>query len=78
MHIWNFFGAYFPMMPVMQLIHGVVLWAIIALTIYASNKSNVAINFTSHNDADELQMREFITKIKPSGENIIEKEKVNK
>lgn len=44
-NIWNFTAGYFSILPEMQLIHGVILWAIIALSFYALNSDAFSISF---------------------------------
>jgi len=43
-NIWNFVASYFSVVPEMQLLHGVLLWAIIALSFYALNKDTFTIS----------------------------------
>lgn len=45
MNIWNFAASFFAVMPVMTMVHGAMLWCIIALSIYALNKNSLAISF---------------------------------
>ncbi len=45
MHAWNFVAGYFLDMPTMTIVHGSILWLIIALSIYAINKGNFSISF---------------------------------
>ena len=45
MNIWNYISGYFVDMPKMQLVHGVLLWCIFALSFYALNRGNFAISF---------------------------------
>ena len=47
MQLWNFVAGFFYNMPVMTLLRGTMLWAIVALSMYALNKGNFAISFGS-------------------------------
>ena len=53
MQIWNYVASYFVQMPAMVLIHGVMLWGIIALSAYALNKGNFSISFGSASPSEE-------------------------
>lgn len=46
-NIWNFAAQYFNALPVMTLLHGTILWVIVALSTYALNKGKFAISFGS-------------------------------
>lgn len=63
MNLWNilanFVSAYSAQIPQMNLIHGVILWCIIALSIYAVNKGNVCVSFKSVSPSEE-KMRKLI------------------
>ena len=45
MNIWNFFADMFIQVPQMTLTHGIMLWGIIALSIYALNSGDFSISF---------------------------------
>ena len=45
MNIWNFAAGFFSGMPVMTMLHGSMLWCIIALSVYALDKNSLAISF---------------------------------
>lgn len=47
MNIWNFVASYFNSLPHMELLHGCLLWAIIALSFYALNSDVFSISFGS-------------------------------
>ncbi len=53
MHVWNYTASYFMDAPVMTLLHGVVLWCIIALSLYAINRGNFSISFNSVSPSEE-------------------------
>ena len=46
-NIWNFAAQYFSVLPVMTLLHGTILWVIVALSTYALNQGKFAISFGS-------------------------------
>lgn len=65
MHIWNYIAGFFIQAPVMALQHGVLLWCIIALSIYAINSGNLTISIGTAapiSPSDE-RLREVISKI---------------
>lgn len=57
MHLWNFTASYFNSLPVMNLVHGVILWCILALSGYALNKNNLSISFDSVSPNEERLKR---------------------
>ena len=65
MHIWNYFAGFFIQAPLMSLVHGVLLWCIIALSVYALNKGDIAISFGSASTVspNEERLREIFNKI---------------
>lgn len=65
MHIWNYFAGFFTQAPLMSLVHGVLLWCIIALSVYALNKGDIAISFGSASavSPNEERLREIFNKI---------------
>lgn len=77
MHIWNFFADYFSQMPVMNLFHGMLLWAIIALSFYALNKGDLLISFgtAAPVQRNDERIREIIRQINENNMRIMNKEK---
>ena len=65
MHVWNYFAGFFIQAPVMNLVHGVILWCIIALSVYALNKGDLAISFgtAAPISPSEERIREVFKKI---------------
>lgn len=63
--LWNFTASYVTQMPVMNLLHGVILWCIIALSSYALNKGKFAVSFTSSPSvaASDERIKEIMRKI---------------
>lgn len=47
MHVWNYISSYFVDMPSMTILHGIILWCIIALVTYQLNKKDIGISFKS-------------------------------
>ena len=64
MHIWNFIALYVDNMPTMTLIHGVILWAIIALSTYAILRDKSPISYHSPNVISDEDIREIIEQAK--------------
>ncbi len=65
MHIWNYFAGFFMQAPLMSLQHGIMLWCIVALSIYAINKGDFAISFgtAATISPNEERIREVFKKI---------------
>ena len=49
MHIWNAIANHFYQIPKMEMIHGVLLWAIIALSLYVIHTNKSFISFQKIN-----------------------------
>ena len=64
MHIWNFIALYVDNMPTMTLLHGVILWAIIALSTYAILREKSPISYHSPNVISDEDIREIIEQAK--------------
>ena len=47
MHSWNYIAHFIDNMPTMNLLHGVILWAIIALSTFALLKDKKPISYES-------------------------------
>ncbi len=64
MNIWNAFVAKTFVFPMMTLVHGSILWAIIALSIYALNNSRSLVGFSSHPTLSEEQIKDIMDRVK--------------
>ncbi len=53
MHLWNFAASFFDKIPQMEIIHGILLWCIAALSFYALNKNDIGISFGSVSPSEE-------------------------
>ena len=47
MHAWNYVAGYVDNMPVMNLLHGAILWAIVALSAFAILRGKKPISYHS-------------------------------
>lgn len=70
MQLWNYMASFFVAVPEMQLIHGSILWTIVALMIYAINNSRSLIGISSHPTLNEDQIKEIMNKVKNSANNV--------
>lgn len=76
-NIWNFVAQYFNALPVMTLLHGTILWVIVALSTYALNKGKFAISFGSstippyRDYNNEAKIKEILKKISEKNASII-------
>ena len=80
MHIWNFVAGFFDNAPQMSLIHGVLMWCIIALSIYALNQGNFCISFGGapvHSPSEE-RIKEILRQVHEKNSSIIPIESVVK
>ena len=55
--LWNFIGTNYVVLPHMEFYHGLILWLIIALSIYAicKNKVYVAVPMVRNFDEDKIK-----------------------
>ena len=66
MNVWNFIAKNVTDMPTMQLLHGVMLWAIIFLIWYAFSGKHFALHFGC-NSSDE-KLKEIVEQIRRENE----------
>lgn len=64
MNLWNAFVTQTFVFPVMSLLHGSILWVIIALSIYALNNSRSLVGFSSHPTLSEEQIKDIMDRVK--------------
>lgn len=74
-NIWNFTSQYFMAMPTMTLLHGTILWVILALSAYALNKGKFAISIgsgsvPSYREYNDRRIKEILKQISEKNENI--------
>lgn len=73
MHIWNFVVGFFADMPRMSMLHGVLLWCIVALSLYALNQGNFSISI-GHGmpvQRNEERIKEILRQINEKNAGII-------
>ncbi len=64
MHGWNYFSSLFINIPKMNLPQGIILWAIIALSLYALNKNRFLVGFSSAPMLDDEQIKNIMNRVK--------------
>ena len=64
MHIWNYAMPHFVDMPVMTLLHGIILWCIIALVTFQLNKKDFGIAFKTVESPEDRLRKIIESKIK--------------
>lgn len=72
MKTWNHFFEYSSTLSVMNIWQGIMLWAVIALSLYALNNKRTLIGFGSYKGLTPEQIKEVIRKAKEA-ESIFEK-----
>lgn len=79
MNIWNYIAGFFNTMPVMNMVHGSMLWCIIALSVYALNKDNLAISFgtATQRTPNEEKIKEIIKHFNEQNAQILPTDKKN-
>ena len=60
MHLWNYTALFVNGMPTMSLIHGIILWAIVALSIYGILRGKSPISYHSPDVVSEDELREML------------------
>lgn len=74
--LWNYVAGFFIQMPQMNLLHGIMLWCIIALSIYASNQGNFAISI-GHSvpvPRNDERIKEILKQLNESNSSLIKKD----
>lgn len=74
--IWNFTAQYFSVMPSMTLLHGSMLWLILALSTYALNKGKLSISIGSspiptYREYNEARINDILRQISEKNASII-------
>lgn len=64
MNLWNYISSFYLLMPKMELIHGIILWAIIALTFYGINNNRLLIGFSAPPSLNDEQIKDIMTRVK--------------
>ena len=64
MHIWNYAMSFFVDMPAMTMLHGIILWCIIALITFQLNKKDFGISFKKVETPEERLRKIIEAKIK--------------
>ncbi len=67
MHLWNFLAVKTGSMPNINLIEGILLWGIIALTFIIINKRKFIVSFNSQQELTEDELKTVMNKIKDKG-----------
>lgn len=69
MHLWNYTASFFIAMPKMDLVQGVILWAIVALSIYGLNSNRFFVGFSSPPPLDDEQIKSIMNRVKSAANN---------
>lgn len=64
MQLWNAMAENIYALPSMSLVHGILLWGIIGLSLYAINNSRSLIGFASHQALSEEQIKDIMERVK--------------
>lgn len=64
MHIWNYLSLKTGSIPAINLLQGILLWAIITLSIYMFNKRKFIVSFKSHQELSDDEVKDMVSKIK--------------
>lgn len=75
-NIWNFTAEYFTAMPSMSLIHGSILWVIVALSTYALNQGKLSISIGStpvqtYREYNEARINDILKQISEKNETLL-------
>ncbi|MGM9993114.1 MAG: hypothetical protein ACI37R_00080 [Candidatus Avigastranaerophilus sp.] len=62
MKLWNYFFEYSSYFSQMNLYHGILLWLVIALSLYALNNRRSLIGFGSYSGLSPEQIRDIMEK----------------
>ena len=70
MTLWNHYAAEALNLAFMNLIQGIMLWAIIALSLYALNNRHMLIGFGSYQGLSPEQVKDIMSRARASEERI--------
>lgn len=78
MNLWNFAADSFTQMPRMNMLHGTMLWCIVALSLYALNQGNFSISLGSSAPmpGNEEKIKEIIRQINEKNATIVPVERL--
>lgn len=71
MQAWNYFFSDSGVVATMNLFQGVMLWAIIALSLYALNNKRALIGFGSYQGLSPEQIKDIMNRAKASEDKIL-------
>lgn len=71
MQAWNYFFSDSGVVATMNLFQGVMLWAIIALSLYALNNKRALIGFGSYQGLSSEQIKDIMNRAKASEDKIL-------
>lgn len=64
MNIWNYMGTKITTLPQINFLQGLLLWAIIALSVFIFNNRKFIVSFNAEQELSEAEVKEVITRIK--------------
>lgn len=64
MNVWNYFSAKTVAFPLINFGQGLLLWGIIAFSIFIFNKRKFIVSFNAQQELSEDEVKEVISKIK--------------
>lgn len=67
MHSWNYLSVRTASFPPINMIEGLLLWGIIALTSIIINKRKFIVSFNSQQELSEEELKKVVNKIKAQG-----------
>lgn len=64
MNIWNYLSFKTGSFASINLLQGILLWAIITFSIYLFNKKQFIVSFKAHQELSEDEVRNIVSKVK--------------
>ena len=64
MYLWNYMALNYIAVPTISLWQGVLLWAIVAISVYTFNNNKLAISFKQPMELNEEEMRILMDRIR--------------
>ncbi len=71
MKVWNYFAADSNVVSLMNIYQGIMLWAIIVLSLYAVNRNKEIIGFNSFQGLSSEEIQEILNKAQTNGTSIV-------
>lgn len=64
MNAWNYFATKSVSLPVINFSQGILLWAIIVISVFIFNKKKFILSFSAEQELSDTQVQRIVSKVK--------------